>query len=239
VRSGSLLRGEVLARWYDVVGTGDVMRAVETRVGWVRDRLRSLVTGRRADAELRVAVESSVDGVVHAAAARAAERAAAAWRHDVAGARLIAATPALERASQTLVEQTRDEVRAWQGDVFDLVREEGEDKRTTARFASLGVNGAGLVVMLGVFAHTGGLTGAEVAVAGGTSALGQRLLEAIMGDQAVRALAERARANLLERVERLLAAESARYTAALAPLAPSEDAPDQLAAALREVERAR
>jgi hypothetical protein len=29
VRSGSLLRGEVLARWHEVVGTGDFMRALE------------------------------------------------------------------------------------------------------------------------------------------------------------------------------------------------------------------
>ena len=46
VRSGTLLRGEVLARWHDVVGTGDLMRALETRVGRLRDRLRALVTGR-------------------------------------------------------------------------------------------------------------------------------------------------------------------------------------------------
>ena len=45
LRSGALLRGEVLARWHEVVGTGDVMRALETRVGWLRDRLASIVTG--------------------------------------------------------------------------------------------------------------------------------------------------------------------------------------------------
>ena len=54
LRSGSLLRGEVLARWHEVVGTGDVMRALETRVGWVRDRLKSLrhrvARGRRGAA---------------------------------------------------------------------------------------------------------------------------------------------------------------------------------------------
>ena len=48
LRSGSLLRGEVLARWHEVVGTGDVMRALETRVGWLRDRLKSIVTGAPA-----------------------------------------------------------------------------------------------------------------------------------------------------------------------------------------------
>jgi hypothetical protein len=47
VRGGSLLRGEVLARWHDVVGTGDLMRGLETRIGWLRDRVRSVLTGRR------------------------------------------------------------------------------------------------------------------------------------------------------------------------------------------------
>jgi hypothetical protein len=240
VRSGSLLRGEVLARWHDVVGTGDLMRALESRVGWVRDRLRAVLTARPpADVELKAAVESSVDAVVHAAADRAAERAAGAWRGHPAGRGLIARAPRLDSASAALAGATRDEVRAWQGRVLDLVREEGADRRTTARLASLGVNGAGLVVMLGVFASTGGLTGAEVVVAGGTSAVGQKVLEAIFGDQAVRALAARAREDLLERVQRLLAGEAARFDELLTPLAPAPDAPERLRAALTDVERAR
>ena len=57
VRSGALLRGEVLARWHDVVGTGDLMRALERGVGRLRDRVRGLLTGRpAADAELRAEV---------------------------------------------------------------------------------------------------------------------------------------------------------------------------------------
>ena len=108
-------------------------------------------------------------------------------------------------------------MRAWQGDVFELVRSEAGSRRTTARFASLGVNGAGLVVMLAVFAQTGGLTGAEIAVAGGTTAAGQRILEALLGDQAVRTLAARAREMLLARTRALLADESERFHALLRP----------------------
>jgi hypothetical protein len=138
-----------------------------------------------------------------------------------------------------LLEHTRDEVRAWQGDVFELVRAEAGNKRATARFASLGVNGAGLVVMLAVFAHTGGLTGAEVAVAGGTTAAGQRILEALLGDQAVRTLAERARAMLLQRARRLLDDEAERFWALLAPVTPDRDAAAGLRDATRAIERAR
>jgi hypothetical protein len=224
LRSGSLLRGEVLARWHEVVGTGDLMRALESRIGWLRDRLRSVVTGRPAlRAELEQAVESSVESVVRAAAARAAERAARAWRERAAGRALITATPRLETVSPDFRTRLEHEVRAWQTHVFDLVRAEGAGKRTTARFASLGVNGAGLVVMLAVFAQTGGLTGAEIVVAGGTSALSQKLLEAIFGDQAVRELAAQALADLLDRVGRLLEGEVARFTSLAEPLAPAPE----------------
>jgi hypothetical protein len=240
VRSGSLLRGEVLARWHEVVGTGDFMRALERRVGWVRDRVRSFVTGNpSADAELKAAVGTGVDAVVASAADRAAERAAGTWRAHPAGRGLLDGAVRMDAASSALGERTEAAVRAWQGHVFELVREEGADKRTTARLASLGINGAGLTVMIAVFAQTGGLTGAEIAVAGGTSAVGQRVLEAIFGDQAVRALAARAREDLMTRVRELLDAERARFDGLLEPAAPAPEAGERLMDALRAFERAR
>jgi hypothetical protein len=239
LKSGSLLRGEVLARWHEVVGTGDVMRALETRVGWVRDRLRSLVTGApAADAELKATVEGRLAAVVIAAAERGAERTTRAWRERVPGRALLAGAPEVDRASTGLAAATEEEVRAWQGVVFELVSEEGASKRTTARLASLGVNGAGLTVMLAVFAQTGGLTGAEVAVAGGTSAVGQKVLEAIFGDQAVRSLAARAREDLLVRVERLLREDAARFDLLLDAAAPEADSFARLHGAVDAIRRA-
>src|SRR4051794_31329091 len=137
------------------------------------------------------------------------------------------------------MDRTREAVRAWQGQVFDLVSREAAGKRTTARLASLGVNGAGLAVMLAVFAQTGGLTGAEVAVAGGTTAVGQRLLEALLGDRGGRTLAARAGEDLLGRSHVLLRSEAERFDALLATAAPDPDAADRLDEAVRAVERAR
>ena len=239
LRSGSLLRGEVLARWHEVVGTGDLMRALETRVGRLRDRVKSLATGKGAGPEeLEAAVENRVEAVIRAGAERAAERAARAWRDRVPGKALFADAPPLDRASEELRARTEEEVRAWQGFVFDLVRSEGESKRTTARFASLGVNGAGLTVMLATFAHTGGLTGVEALVAGGTSAVSQKLLEALFGDQAVRSLANRAREDLLERVQGLLRDDSRRFDAILEAGAPEAESVALLHAAAAAVRRA-
>ena len=87
-------------------------------------------------------------------------------------------------------------MRDWQGDILQMVRDEGRDRRTTARIMAYGVNGLGVVLMLVTFASTAGITGAEVGIAGGTAVVGQKLLEAVFGDQAVRELARKAREQL-------------------------------------------
>jgi hypothetical protein len=161
------------------------------------------------------------------------------WRQSPGGRALLQDGERLDAASPELVAATADEVRSWQRFVFDMVREEGQDKRATARIASLGVNGAGLVVMVAVFASTGGLTGTEVVVAGGTSALSQKLLEALFGDAVVRRLAERARTDLLERAERVLALDAERFERRLVATADVAHAMDALAAARGALERAR
>lgn len=48
IGDGSLLRGEVLARWQDVVGTAEVLRGLEAFVGRLRDRISLALSGRPA-----------------------------------------------------------------------------------------------------------------------------------------------------------------------------------------------
>ena len=241
MRNGTLLRGEVLARWQEFVGTGEWMRSLQAQVGRLRDRLAAAVTGRPPPGdELKVALESSVEQLLRAEADRAGERTVAAWRALPAGPALVAGREReLEAVSPDFPEDASDEVREWQGFVLDLVRTEGADKRSTARVLSFGVNGAGLVVMVAVFAQTGGLTGGEVAVAGGTTAVGQRLLEAVFGDAAVRLLAAKAREDLAVRADHLLREEQARFDVLLADAGPEPGAVDRLRAALRDLAAAR
>jgi hypothetical protein len=92
--------------------------------------------------------------------------------------------------------------------------------------------------MLAVFASTGGITGLEAVVAGGTSAVGHKLLEALLGDQAVRSLAAQARDDLMERVDGLLRDESDRFAALLEGKAPEAEAVARLHAAIDGVRRA-
>ena len=227
VKGGALLRGEVLARWQEVVGTGELMRSVQSRVSAARDRVWAAITGRKPAAQgMQEAVESGVASLVQDGADRAADGTVAAWRREPAGRALLAGRDdELARASAQLLDQLPPEMRAWEGEVLELVRVEGADRRTSARIASYTVNGAGLAVMLAVFAHTGGVTGAEIAVAGGTTAASQALLEALLGDQVVRSLADRARTDLLRRVDRLLVHDADRFHD-LVDTADPADGPD-------------
>ncbi|GAA3193701.1 GTPase domain-containing protein [Actinocorallia longicatena] len=223
MRDGSLLRSEVLARWQDFVGTGDLMRGLESRVGRLRDRVVAAFTGRPlAERELTAAMANGVEALIGAVADGAAERTVDAWLATPAGRALlededVAQAGRLGRASPRLQAGAERAVREWQGFVLDLVRREGASRRGAARAASFGVNGLGLLLMVGVFASTGGLSGLEIGIAGGTGVVGQKLLEAVFGDQAVRRLTGEARSDLAERVRVLLAQDRGRFTVLLSP----------------------
>jgi len=238
---GTLLRGEVLARWHEFVGTGEFFRALEQKVSWLRDRLMAALRGEPPGAgNLKVAVESGLESLLREEAAAAAERAEASWQANAAGRALIeSADIDLSRSSPDFDRRATRAVRDWQGAVLDLVADEGMTKRSRARFYALGINGIGVALMIVVFAHTGGLVGAEIGVAGGTAVLAQRILEAVFGDQAIRRLAQTAKDDLDARVQALLADELVRYHKILDGLAVDSEYSERLRAAAAAVESAR
>ena len=236
---GTMLRGEVLARWQEFVGTGELLKSLEDRVGWLRDKLVNAIKGKPQQAErVTVALESGLENLLLEHAESAAERAAASWQSVEPGQRLLAECDHdLSRASRDFRRRAERTVRDWQAEVLEMVRTEGADKRTSARFLAYGVNGLGVALMVVVFAHTGGaLVGAEAGVAGGSAVLGQKLLEAVFGDQAVRSLAERARADLERRVDELVETERARYLAVLARAGDPRAASENVRGAARRVD---
>jgi len=173
-------------------------------------------------------------------AAAAAERAEASWQANAAGRALIeSADIDLSRPSPDFDRRAARAIRDWQGAVLDLVADEGMTKRSRARFYALGVNGIGVALMIVVFAHTGGLVGAEIGVAGGTAVLAQRILEAVFGDQAIRRLAKTAKDDLDVRVQVLLADELVRYHKVLDALAVDPDQAERLRDAAAAVELTR
>jgi hypothetical protein len=217
---GTLLKGEVLIRWQEYVGTGELLKSLESKVSWARDRIAQAVRGQPSSASrVSVAVEAGLQTLNIEHAEAAAERADAAWRGSPTGRDLLAASGVdLSRASRDIRARTEKVVREWQAGVLEHVRREGADKRTTARYLAYGVNGLAVSLMVVVFASTGGVTGAEVGIAGSSAVLGQKVLEAVFGDQVVRRLAARARSDLQTRVRALLDDEERRYDDLLAGL---------------------
>ncbi|HEY8589255.1 MAG TPA: ABC transporter [Naasia sp.] len=233
---GTLLRSEVLARWQEFVGTGEFFRQIESGVSRLRDRLSAFFTGEPPRTEaLGDALQTGAAALIANHAELAATAIARAWRSLPGGQQLLAVSPALAAPSAGLDARVERLVRDWQGDIFDMVREEGRDRRTTARLMAYGVNGLGVALMLLAFASTAGLALIEVGIAGGTAVASQKVLEAVFGDQAVRELATKARERLVERVEDVYVSELRRFEDAVgaAGLEPGQSA--ALAAAARTV----
>ena len=245
---GSLLRGEVLSRWHDFVGTGDFFRSLDSTIGRLRDRVGSALRGQPAAAQkVEDALESGIHAVVLDAAARASENTRTRWRASRAGRSLLARLDAPQMASaapEQNAEATGDakgevqsaedifsaavaeQIRLWQGSVLEMIREEGADKRKRARFLSLGVNATAVMLMVAAFSLTGGITGIEAGIAGGSGVVGTKLLESIFGEDAVRRMATRARTDLLERMADLLTEHAQPFTAVLEETDPQADAED-------------
>ena len=240
---GSLLRGEVLSRWHDFVGTGDFFRSLDSTIGRLRDRVSSALRGQPAAAQkVEDALESGIHAVVLDAAARASENTRTRWRASRAGrsllARLDAPTPEknagakgdvkgeVQSAEDIFSAAVAEQIRLWQGSVLEMIREEGADKRKRARFLSLGVNAAAVMLMVAAFSLTGGITGIEAGIAGGSGVVGTKLLESIFGEDAVRRMATRARTDLLERMVDLLTEHAQPFTAVLEETDPQADAED-------------
>ncbi len=151
---GTLLRGEVQARWQEFVGTGDLLRSVEEKVGRIRDRFVDGVTGKRTrSSDIVAAIETGVFNLVveaggvgsadgRAIVGRGAGRQDAARRHS----------PDLDRASRDFRVKAERTVRDWRQAVLELVRTDGGDKRMTAKFLAFGVNGIGVALMVVMFA---------------------------------------------------------------------------------------
>ena len=239
---GSLLRGEVLSRWHDFVGTGDFFRSLDSTIGRLRDRVGSALRGQPAAAQkVEDALESGIHAVVLDAAARASENTRTRWRASRAGRSLLArldapqatsAVPEQNAEAKGEVQSAEDifsaavaeQIRLWQGSVLEMIREEGADKRKRARFLSLGVNATAVMLMVAAFSLTGGITGIEAGIAGGSGVVGTKLLESVFGEDAVRRMATRARTDLLERMSDLLTEHAQPFTAVLEETDPQADA---------------
>jgi len=231
LRGGVLLRTEVLRRWHDFVGADQVTRFISSGLGRLRGMLLSAFRGSPTApvAVVEEEMASTLEALALRHATEAARRTASAWSERSDAAVLIDRDAALWSASDHFAPAIRDGLATWMRATIEDVRTAGGRKRAVAQVAALGVNAVGVAVMLGVFAHTAGLTGTELGIAAGTAYLNQKLLEALFGERAMEQMIEQARSRLETLLTSLFAAERERFDA----LAPRPATLRELAVQLR------
>jgi energy-coupling factor transporter ATP-binding protein EcfA2 len=98
--NGSLLRGEILARWQDFTGTGDLLRMLQVRrSGRPASRPRKRQMPARAKA-LKAALRGELETLVVSLADRAAEDTVTTWQQHEAGTALVRKFTAENAAGQ-------------------------------------------------------------------------------------------------------------------------------------------
>lgn len=233
---GTLLRGDLLARWQEFAGSGELVRTLEAKVGFVRERLVNAIKGKPQQAErVALAVEMALEALVADHAERAAAEASGQWAAGDHGAALLrATTDDLTRAGRALRARTEQEVRGWLEELQEFVRHEAGEARHTARFLAFGARG--LSVALAVVAVAGARPTGQAAE---SLRLGRELLETVLGESATVRVVDQARGTLERRLTGLMAGERARYLAPAAQWQLKPDAPDQLRQAARRVDDVR
>ena len=229
---GTFLRAEALRQWQAFVGADEITRLFSSGIGKLRGTLSALVRGtpRAPVAEVREDALADLVALARSHAAEAARRTATAWNDEPATRDLVAEDPGLWSTSPEFDAGLRARLEQWLEGIAADVQRTGGKKRLLAKGASIGVNAAGVGVMVATFAHSGGITGAEVGVAAGTAFLNQKLLEALFGEAALVEMIARARTNLAEAIDAAFGEEVGRYEA----LVPEGAGLRDLAARLRD-----
>jgi hypothetical protein len=124
IRNGSLLRGEVLARWQDFAGTGDLLRTLEMRKGRQpgrppgrRSKRHAAVTTPARVTALKAALRTSLEALAVSLADRAAEDAMERWHSSPPGAGLLERASAAAEGNGAGGNGAYTALRKWEGEL--------------------------------------------------------------------------------------------------------------------------
>ncbi len=217
IASGTLLRGEVLRQWLDFVRAGPTARFLSEGIGRIATSLRNLFRPQPAVPAPDVREAAFADLIASAIrqADEAARRTANSWAEDEYGSAALARQPDLWGSRSNLGTVLQESLNRWVDRIADEIAVVGQQRKGWAQAATIGLNVLGTSVMLAVFVHTGGLTGAEIGIGAGTAVVNQKLLEAIFGEANVAAFVKQARDRLHEELRRAFEGEKDRFVAAL------------------------
>ncbi|WP_424535456.1 GTPase [Sphaerisporangium viridialbum] len=232
---GSLLRGEVLARWQDFAGSGDLMKTLHLR----RPGRVATKTSQQAPARLRAfkaALRSGLESVIVSAGQRAAEEVVVRWRQRDGVGDGLAAAPGLGRPSDEFARRVGRTIGAWQEHVVALIHSGAVTKRSVAKLVAFDEGSLSLVFMIGLL----GYGSSDVAASSGTGTLPERLLRGVLGAESLRGIGTRARSDLRARISVLFDEETLRYVQVLDEAGiPDEAAAKRLYQATYNLEVAR
>jgi 50S ribosome-binding GTPase len=216
---GAFLRAEALRQWHAFVGADEITRLFSSGIGRFRATISTLVRGAPAApvAEVREQTVADLRALARVRLAEAARRAAVAWSEEPIAKQALERDPSVWGPSAEVDARLEERLDGWVSSIAEDVQTTGGPKRLLARGASIGVNAAGIAVMLATFSHTGGLTGAEVGVAAATGFLNQKLLGALFGEAALVEMIGRARSGLIEALGETFREELARYDKLIPP----------------------
>jgi hypothetical protein len=229
----------VLRRWQDFLGTGELLKTLTAGAGRIRRWAARVFGGNRRVEEISDEAGDEIVAAVVRRADLAAGAAAAAWELDAAGKVLLAAAGAdLWRHDGATPDRAEVAIQDWIAALGELIAEQGAGKRRWAQVASFGVNATAVIVLMAVFAQTGGITGAEFGVAAGAAAAQQKILEHVFGSAAARSLIEDARRKLVTALEEVLRQDEQRFDEMVESHAHGLDASGALRRAARDVHAA-
>ncbi|GLU47916.1 ABC transporter [Nocardiopsis ansamitocini] len=205
---GSLLRGNVLARWQDIAASGELVRSLRLR------------TKRKARVDpdepsrvhaLEQAIRDAVEALVVSSAERAIEETMERWS-AVPGSQDIAQQHRLAELPEDFARRARAAIAEWQRRVMELIASDGVAKRSVARFVTYDEEAFALVLIVGLLGF--GIFESERGSAS-SKAAPHRLLKGLFGAESLRNIGTRARDDLRARTSAVFEEEKHRFAEAL------------------------
>lgn len=233
VAGGSLLHGELLARWQELIGASGVLRALQAKRGGRREaHKRHSPTGLRP---LETALHDGLQALVMSAARTAAADATQAWRGDEVGAQLVdGASETLARPADGMSVRVSRAISGWQDEVRRVIESEAVAKRSVARVVSFDAEALALVFTVGILE-----LGAESGRDGAAGVGAVKLLRSLFGAGPLRSIGTRLIDGLGASVRELLDADRERFGLIIDSAGlPDPAAPERLYQAVHDLEAA-
>jgi hypothetical protein len=237
LRGAEIVRGEVLARWSELVGSGALQHSLDSRFTRIRDRLRGItVPSGAGTAEVALeAVDEGIRLMIVDEIELTAQRVS-----DITEAAAVADATEMEtlsKVSHELITTAGRAVQEWQRHLTDLVTTAVKGGATPGRLESANVPALCLAVT--ILVATSSLDASDTtrgADATRASARAREIGEAVLGANRLEAIVAESNGELEALVTSVVGVERTRAESAVARLGASSDAATELRSCARRLD---